>query len=361
MQFVPLWTSILRSRKVATLPDDLYRTWTLCLLTAQEHDHKHGSLPSVDDLSYSLHMSNDNCLSRLSRLVTLKFLDLRDGIYYIHDWDDWKHKPDPTGTARKQAQREREREQLRKAKEVTERNGEHDTIEDVTDVTVTSVTSQMSQCHAPTQLNYNSTTTQRQPPQPPAGTNVVESSSSEDEPPEFPDALTTIVTIQSGDQSFSEHEARKVWGHIWRTWKDVRLCYGFYERQRWCSVKGWLYAIERATKQGQRPGSIKYLQKIGMDFDVNGPKQEKPLTKGDIGSVPYVPTSQQTENKKLQNHNPLPAIVETAPSSEEVQEAIAAARASKGKRINIGLTGLQHWVAAGFLPAETLREFNLNP
>lgn len=138
MQFVPLWTAILRSRKVAGLPDDLFRTWTLCLLTAQEHDHKHGSLPPVDDFSYSIHMEAKSLMSRLSRLVTLRFLDIRDGVYYIHDWDDWKHRPDPTGAARKRAQRERERQKELEAQEDNDRNGEYHESENVTVTPVTS-------------------------------------------------------------------------------------------------------------------------------------------------------------------------------------------------------------------------------
>jgi hypothetical protein len=63
--------------------------------------------------------------------------------------------------------------------------------------------------------------------------------------------------------------------------------------QRWVSVKGWLHAIETAIKQGTIPGHIKYLQKIGMDADINGIKKPKPLSRGSIGPVEYVPTYAQ--------------------------------------------------------------------
>lgn len=147
MQFVPLWTSILRSRKVASLPDDLYRTWTYCLCAAQEYDHRGGALPMPDDLSYALHMDTHELLSRLSRLSRLGFVEERDGVWAVHDWEDWKHRPDPTAAARKRAERDRKR---MKGKEVESKDGGADASDDVT---VTAVTSKMSQCHAPTQLN----------------------------------------------------------------------------------------------------------------------------------------------------------------------------------------------------------------
>jgi len=147
VQFVPLWTSVLRSRKVASLSESLRWTWIACLLVAQEHDHKHGTLPNVDDMSYALHMEPAELMSRLSRLSRAGFIEEHGGVYSIHDWDDWKHRPDPTATARKRAQRERER---LKTQAVTSRNGEPDASGDVT---VTAVTSKSHGCHAPTQLN----------------------------------------------------------------------------------------------------------------------------------------------------------------------------------------------------------------
>lgn len=162
MQFVPLWTSILNSRKVAGLPDDLYRMWTLCLVVAQEHDHRYGTLPTPDDLSYRLHLEPDVTMSRLSRLSRAGFIEECDGVYSIHDWEDWKHRPDPTATARKRAQRERERQN---PPGITSTNGEHDQSNDVT---VTGVTPKSHGCHAPTNLtspDLNSTHT----PLPPEG------------------------------------------------------------------------------------------------------------------------------------------------------------------------------------------------
>ena len=59
----------------------------------------------------------------------------------------------------------------------------------------------------------------------------------------------------------------------------------------------------------------------------------------------------------MQNFNPGPKIVETRPTEEEIHEAMKTARIDRGKRINPGLSGLKHWVALGYLPAEILKEF----
>jgi len=174
MQFVPLWTTILRSRKVAGISESLRWTWVECLLTAQEHDHKHGTLPNVDDMSYALHMESEELMSRLSRLSRAGFLDEQDGVYSIHDWEDWKYRPDPTAAARKRAERERKNAQDKHGNGVKDEDMGHDRS---SDVTVTAVTSEMSQCHAPTTTTtttqLNSTETQY-PPYPPSGDDVVD-------------------------------------------------------------------------------------------------------------------------------------------------------------------------------------------
>ena len=105
MQYVPLWTCILKSRKVGSLSPELFRFWILCLVSAQEHDHRKGTLPSLDDLAYSLHMRMDEVEALMSQLVTRDFVADCDGVYTIHDWNDWKHVPDPTAAERKRRQR----------------------------------------------------------------------------------------------------------------------------------------------------------------------------------------------------------------------------------------------------------------
>lgn len=130
MQYVPLWTCILKSRKVGSLPPDLFRFWILCLVSAQEHDHRRGTLPSLDDLAYSLHMESDKVADLMSQLVRRDFVTDREGVYAIHDWKDWKHLPDPTAAERKRRQRAR--------------NAQSVTTDHVTDVTETAVSTDVT-------------------------------------------------------------------------------------------------------------------------------------------------------------------------------------------------------------------------
>ena len=292
MQYVPLWTDILDAPnwKILDLPAELYRFWTFCLMAAQKHDHINGFLPDHRTLCRWFGMNPAEAKGLMQGLVDAGLIDAEfiesNLVHRIHDWQDWRTSKDKTATERKRRQREKE-----KQKRDAECNGHAD------------VTGQSRSCHASGHgdVTPQQTTTQHSafsiqhsadnnPPTPRDGDHVVVSSSEETEPPEFPDPVTTIVTVQSGDHTISETKARQIWGHLWRQWKNAKLCFGFYEYQRWCSAEAWLYAIEAAVKQDAQPGHIKYLKKIGMDFDINGPKREKPLRKGDIGPVPYKAT-----------------------------------------------------------------------
>lgn len=279
MEWFRFWNNTLNSLKVQRLPGETFKFWVNLLCLVSQGDTK-GSVPDRDEIEFALRVKNDKVSVHINLLIEAGLLeDMGEGGLMIHDWEEWQPQgDDPAERMRRYRERKRNvssngsvAQPLRNAKRNARRNS--DVIDKDTDT------------------DTDTETEKDDNPLPPSRGNVVVSSSIEDEPPEFPDALTTIVTVQSGEHSFSEHEARKIWGHLWRTWKDTRLCYGFYEKQRWCSVQGWLYAIEMTLKQNVRPGSIKYLQKIGMDFDINGPKREKPLTKGDIGPVPYKPTN----------------------------------------------------------------------
>ena len=130
MQYVPLWTCILKSRKVASLPPDRFRFWVLCLLSAQEHDHRRGTLPSLDDLAYSLHMDTDQVAVFMAELVKHGFVTDCDGVYAIHDWKEWKNVPDPTAAERKRKQRDRMAQSAS-----TVHVAEITAVTDVTDVT----------------------------------------------------------------------------------------------------------------------------------------------------------------------------------------------------------------------------------
>jgi len=174
LQFVPLWTSVLRSRKVADLPEVVQLTWVKLLLIAQEYDYRFGSLPCMDDIAYQLHMGIDELTRRIVTLSRDRFLEERDGVLFIHDWEEWRYRSDPTGVLRKRAQRERDR---LKQQGVTS-NAVCETGQDVTVTRDSHVTSQMSQM-SPNNSNSNYNNTPPLPPRDGGSACVRETSSSE--------------------------------------------------------------------------------------------------------------------------------------------------------------------------------------
>ena len=142
MQFVPLWTSILKSKKIGSLSSDEGWFWTRCLVSAQDHDHKNGTLPSIDDLAYSLHMEVTEVTRLITALVAKGFVTDVRGCYAIHDWQDWRYKPDPTN-----AERQRRFVAKEKArKEVKE-------PEKVTPITVSPLNNEITPQHTLTEIN----------------------------------------------------------------------------------------------------------------------------------------------------------------------------------------------------------------
>ncbi len=205
MQYVPLWTCLLKSRKVGGLPPNLFRFWILCLVSAQEHDHRKGTLPSLDDLAYSLHMQTDEVQDLMSQLVTLDFVTDRDGVYEIHDWKDWKHEPDPTAAERKRRQRIRPDSTTNPAHvtgvtDVTE-------VRDVTDVTAAHDVTDVTQNRDVT--GYQSRAEQSRPeqskpkpPLPPGGGGRVWNSASPSGNPQL-ELLAGLAAELSGDVAWS--------------------------------------------------------------------------------------------------------------------------------------------------------------
>jgi hypothetical protein len=276
MKWFRVYDGIIDDPKVLRLSPEL-RWFYVGILAISSRQTERGTLPNGADIAIHLRITEDRARKVIEALIAAGLIEQCDGTkaLAVHGWD--KRQPRSDDVA----------ERVRKHRSNNGEYGCDPPVKRDCNVTVS------RQIRTDTEQIQNR---EDNNPQTPLRGNVVESSSSETEPPEYPDPLTTIVTVQPGEHTIPETEARKIWGHIWRQWNNRKLCFGFYEFQRWCSVGGWLYAIEVATKQGARLSSAKFLQKIGMDFDVNGPKREKPLRKGDVGSVPYVPTYEQSAN-----------------------------------------------------------------
>jgi hypothetical protein len=107
MQFVPMWTCINKSRKLHALAGEDFKFWVLCLTLAQEHDHIRGTLPDLDSVAFALHLEMTVVKSRMATLVRSRLIDEEDDVYRIHDWSDWKHRPDPSGAERQRRYREK--------------------------------------------------------------------------------------------------------------------------------------------------------------------------------------------------------------------------------------------------------------
>lgn len=277
MRWCRLYSEFATDPKVQIMPEAMQRR--LIMLFCFQAD---GCLEAMDDetLGFAMHLNAAELQKTKELFVKKGFLE--PGTWIPRNWDKRQRSSD---TSNERVSRYRER---------TKRESNGTVTLQKLKQTVTSNTSPLAPPRNRDRVRIPETETEtdkdKDPPIPRRG-QVVESLSSEDEFPEYPDPLTTIVTVQSGDHSIPETKAREIWGHLRRNWESERLCFGFYEQQRWCSVEGWLYAIKTAVTQGSRPNHIKFLQKIGMEFDVNGPKRVKPLTKGDVGEVPYKPTN----------------------------------------------------------------------
>lgn len=120
MQYVPLWTTILRSRKIFNLDDSAFRFWINCLALAQDHDQRRGSLPDLDSIAFSLRLDDDVASSLMDRLTAAGLIDVVGTEHVIHNWDKWRYRADPTAAERKRNQR------MRQKSDVTDVTGQRD-------------------------------------------------------------------------------------------------------------------------------------------------------------------------------------------------------------------------------------------
>lgn len=119
MQYVPLWTTILRSRKVFNLDDASFRFWVNCLALAQDHDQRKGTLPDLDSIAFCLHLEDEAASILMDRLVSGGLVDAAGEGYVVHNWEKWRGKRDPGAADRKRHQRERERSNVTDVTDVT--------------------------------------------------------------------------------------------------------------------------------------------------------------------------------------------------------------------------------------------------
>ena len=90
--WIRLYENVMGSPKILRLPDSDYRFWTYLLLIAGRSQT--GSLPAVNDLALLCRCSPSCVRMRTSRLLDAGLVDLIDGVYKMHDWDEWQYVSD---------------------------------------------------------------------------------------------------------------------------------------------------------------------------------------------------------------------------------------------------------------------------
>jgi len=104
-----MYSDALDDPKVQRLPGDLFKAWVNLLCLANRND---GVLPPIEDIAFSLRMSQDVTVTVTTELVARGLLDDHDGLA-PHNWAERQFKSDTPESAaeRKRAQRAREKTQ----------------------------------------------------------------------------------------------------------------------------------------------------------------------------------------------------------------------------------------------------------
>jgi hypothetical protein len=104
-----LHNDAINNPKVLRLSDQLHRRWIGLLCIASKNE---GVLRSIDDMAIMLRTTPTVLARDISKLVTARLIDDREGELRPHDWDEWQPKSDandPTATARMRRYRQRQR------------------------------------------------------------------------------------------------------------------------------------------------------------------------------------------------------------------------------------------------------------
>ena len=101
-----LWVGITNSRKIQSLPDNLFRWWInlLCLSKGQD-----GLLPNIKDISWELRMTEAKVNQAISSLMEHGLIDAIELGFAMHDWDEWQFQSD-VSTERTRRFKERQKE-----------------------------------------------------------------------------------------------------------------------------------------------------------------------------------------------------------------------------------------------------------
>lgn len=115
-----LYVEILHSRKVQSLPPDLFKCWVNMMCLAKSNA---GLLPPTEDMAWVLRCDHGKLSEQIEALVHRRLIDETDGGLVMHDWDEHQFGSDSST--------ERVRE-FRKRKAVTSgnvRQKQHETLQ----------------------------------------------------------------------------------------------------------------------------------------------------------------------------------------------------------------------------------------
>ena len=90
MRWLRLWTDALDSKKLLRLPPDLFRAWTLLLLSTARSGSAEGNLPTIKDLAFDLREEPDTVAQWIASLVAVSLIDIEGNGYRVHDWKRWQ-------------------------------------------------------------------------------------------------------------------------------------------------------------------------------------------------------------------------------------------------------------------------------
>lgn len=88
------YNRVVNDPKLQKLPPALFKSWVNFMCIASENASRRGTLPDIDDVSFTLRVTRQRAEAMLNELVAAKLFDWVDGVACAHDWDDWQFQSD---------------------------------------------------------------------------------------------------------------------------------------------------------------------------------------------------------------------------------------------------------------------------
>jgi hypothetical protein len=108
-----LWVGITNSRKIQSLPDNLFRWWINLLCLAKAGD---GLLPNTKDIAWEMRASEAKVNVAIQSLIQHELIDAVELGFAMHDWEQWQFLSD-VSTERTRRFKERHKERSRNVPE----------------------------------------------------------------------------------------------------------------------------------------------------------------------------------------------------------------------------------------------------